>query len=367
MSAEHPANTSLSFWGRLGKGISWLVRFVLRLLLVLIIGAALGAGVYGGILVLYRQYILPVQVHSIRLDVLATRQAQANQQANQRLDDLQARLDALEIQGDTRKEDLSSLQVRLDAAETAQASQVGSLAALESLHGDLNTLRGDLEGLQGDWQATQAALESLQAAQDTVQAGLEELQATDAAAQEDLQALQGALRTARADVEAMQTRVARVSQGIASNSQGIESLSAELHGETSPAVLLRELQLVRVMEELTRSRLLLLQNNLGLAQLGIQSGREQLLALQAQVPAYQAQALADIVSLLDAALANLPNAPVAAADELDGAWQLLVQGLPEAPAVTPVPEVPVQVSPTPEATLVVTSTVTPTPTATSSP
>ena len=67
-------------------------------------------------------------------------------------------------------------------------------------------------------------------------------------------------------------------------------------------------QLVKAMELLTRARLVLVQNNLGLAQFDIQAGRKILANLQVEAPAHQTEQIARIVARLDAALDNLPAA-----------------------------------------------------------
>jgi hypothetical protein len=74
---------------------------------------------------------------------------------------------------------------------------------------------------------------------------------------------------------------------------------------------------------------------------------------------------------LDGALDSLPNAPVAAADGLDGAWQLLLVGLPPEVTARPTlslsPGVTVTLTPTLTVTTTpeVTTTLTPTPTTSS--
>ena len=83
---------------------------------------------------------------------------------------------------------------------------------------------------------------------------------------------------------------------------------------------------MKAMEMLTRGRLYLVQNNLGLAQNEVQAARDVLAGLVA--PDYQQAALNAMIIRLDLALANLPGAPVLAAEDLEIAWQLLRAGLP---------------------------------------
>jgi chaperonin cofactor prefoldin len=373
MSEESHATARLSFWARLGKAIAWLVRFTLRLLFVLIIGLGLGVGIYYGATFLYNQYILPVQVHSIRLDIMDARQEQDSQQRRERLDGLQARLTDLEVRGDTDKETIAGLQAQIEAAAEAQAAQAAALGVLEDIRADLSAMRDALEtlqdaqdALQTDLEAIRSELASVQADQGTAASDLEALRAGQGTAEDAVEALAKAQGDLGVALKAAGEQVDALSASVAENSQGILGLGIELHGERSPAALYQELQLIKAMGFLIRGRLLLVQNNLGLAQSDIRSGRDLLVAMQSDVPAVQAQALAGVVSRLDAALENLPDAPVAAVDELEGAWLLLERGLPGALTAPSALEIGAPISPTLEITptlaLTATATLTVTPT-----
>ena len=376
MSEESREAARPSFWARLGKAIAWLVRFTLRLLFVLISGLGLGVGIYYGAMFLYDQYILPVQVHTIRLDVMDARQEQDDQQRRERLDGLQTRLTDLEVRGDTDKETIAGLQAQIEEAvdvQATQATQAAALAALEDVLAGLEDLRAAVgaaqavqETLQSDLEAIEHGLATAQADQGAVTADLEALHADQRASEAAIEALAKAQGDLGVVLKAAGEQVDALSASVAENSQGILGLGVELHGERSPAALYQELQLIKAMGFLIRGRLLLVQNNLGLAQSDIRSGRDLLVAMQPDVPAVQAQALAGVVSRLDAALENLPDAPVAAVDELEGAWLLLERGMPGALTAPPSPEIGVPISPTLEITptlaLTVTATLTVTPT-----
>jgi len=133
----------------------------------------------------------------------------------------------------------------------------------------------------------------------------------------------------------------------------------------------QELSLVKAMELLTRSRLLLAQNNLGLAEQDIQSARELLVSLETEVYPYQLQALQDIIDRLDMALLDIRQAPALVADDLEVAWKLLYAGLPGENGLTPAPGsqlqietgIPAQTStPTSSPTSETSETLTPSPT-----
>jgi hypothetical protein len=57
--------------------------------------------------------------------------------------------------------------------------------------------------------------------------------------------------------------------------------------------------------------------------------------------------IAEIVNRLDTSLTNLAGSPLSTADQLEAAWQLLVQGLPGEPEETAVPEETPAPTPTP--------------------
>jgi hypothetical protein len=365
MSAEHPEETRPTFGKRLGKGLLWLLRFVLRLFFVVLLGIALGVGIFYGIVALYNQYIWPVQVHTIQLEQLQTRQGQDSSLTARRLNDLQERLDVLALQGDSDKQALAALDANLAEVRASQEGQETSLAALQALRADLDALQAELEAVQGAQEAVQAALE---AGDESVAADLQAVRV----AQERIGAALGRLQVEQESIgqelDSQQAEIDDSIESVEASRQEIAALAAGLEGRFSPVALRRDLTLVKAMNLLARARLLLVQSNYGLAQTDLQAARELLVAPSGEVSDDQAAVVAAIVARLDAALANLPEAPVAAADELDGAWQLLAAGLPDEAAVLPAleitPAITTTVSLTPTITLTPTATLEVTPTVT---
>jgi len=109
--------------------------------------------------------------------------------------------------------------------------------------------------------------------------------------------------------------------------------------------------LLRAMELLSRARLFLYQSNFGLARSDVQAARDVLAEMQPAAPEDKQQDLTEALFRLDLALKNLPDFPVAASDDLDIAWQVLMGGYP----------VPATQTPTPIATLTPEETATPLP------
>jgi chromosome segregation ATPase len=269
-------------------------RFILRLIFIIIVGIALGAGIYYGVRAAYRQFIEPVQEHTLLLAELEARQEETDGFLNQRLEEIVSRLDALEIQGDISKETFADLEDRLEEMETDQVTRGEELITINE---ELLTL--------------QSAVSDLTSTQEDQQESLDELQ-TAFARLDDL----------RADLET-------ASQAIEEDSLTVEALLLEMQAVSSGwQAMLNEFQMLKAMELLTRSRVNLVQGNLSLARGDIAAAHDLLVAMLSQVSVEQVDYLEEIVDRLDAALDNLPRAPIAAADEVEGAWQLLLEGLP---------------------------------------
>jgi hypothetical protein len=261
---------------QLGRGLGGLFKFVVRLLFVLALAVAIGAGIYFGIAnglpALDRAYVQPVRDN--RADILALEQG-ATQQAeilkSQQESD-QARLTALEVGNDTMLEDLAST-----------VDQVASLSPLVDQ--------------QAAVESRMSTLEETLATLDQQIANLIDLQATQ-------------LETIDLAIQANQTAVADLDQRVAE--------------QAFPAgQILLELQLMKTLAHVNRSQLFIIQGNFGLAAADIQAAREQLIAL-AQLPGAEDLPLTSLATRLELAEAALPDNPVQAAADLEAAGSLLL-------------------------------------------
>lgn len=275
MSNDMPTPPGPSFGRRMAIAFTSLARAVLRLLFAAIVAVGIALALYFGFPALYSQYVQPVNKNTSAIAMLSARQDISGTQVAARLDTVQSRLDALEVQGDADKELLADLQARLDQTDALLADYADTLARLAELQSRLDSL---------------------------------EKQTTDSA------------------------------NSLAETTAGLQALSDHVHASDAPvATLRREVQLVKAMEMITRARLFLAQSNFGLARQDVQAAHVLLIEIHAGAPPYQQPALAAMVSRLQLASANLPGAPVVAADDLEIAWQLLAAGLPEQPAVATTP------------------------------
>jgi chromosome segregation ATPase len=260
------------------------LRALLSLLIIAVLAVVIGAGLYYGLPAIYERYVQPIQMDVSSLQVAQTDQEQAILQLSGRVEDLSARINTLEVQADSDKQSIAELQTQLDNALSVQAEN----------------------------------LNPIQTAQAAAASRLDELD-------RNLQSLDEQLSSLNTEVQNLGTTVAE-------NQEQLAGLDGKLQIEGTPLENIRnELKMVKAMELLTRSRLLMVANNLGLAQQDLQSASELLNGLQASLPADQQGDLAEIIARLDKASSNLPVRPLLASDDLEIAWQLLLLGLPDQP------------------------------------
>jgi TolA-binding protein len=183
-------------------------------------------------------------------------------------------------------------QNRERIAEVAQqqARDVLALnAQIDELNAEIRSLKSEIESLQNrddEFEAQLAAIETAIEAQNVSLASLEEMQS-------------------------------RLAQAVGQQREG---LNAEL---------VRQMQLTRVIDLLSRARLYLSQSNFGQARQDVALARDLLLELRDASPEAERATYNAALFRLSLALANLPGFPVIAVDDLNIAWNLLVLGEPD--------------------------------------
>jgi hypothetical protein len=171
----------------------------------------------------------------------------------------------------------------------------------------------------------------------------------------------------------LQTRLATLEAGQTTNNQSLTDINsrvvtlenADIKRNESLVELTYQSDLLRAMELLSRSRLFLYQSNFGLARLDAQAARDVLAGMQATAPESKQPDLTEALFRLDLVLKNLPSFPVAASDDLNIAWQVLMSGYPV--PVTGTPTAAQIVTPIITTTIEPTFTLTPESTATQTP
>lgn len=176
------------------------------------------------------------------------------------------------------------------------------------------------------------------------------------------------LQTRLADLETQQVQQAETLTSLDGRVTDIESQIA-LHTETlaslekmqetlqsqtdaASADLTRQVKMMKGMELLSRARLYMYQSNFGLAKQDVQTARDLLASIRPNVPSVLGTELDAVLLRLDLVLTNLPDFPVAASDDLDVAWQILLGGVPKPqPTLSPTPTLELSPTPTPPATV----------------
>jgi predicted nucleic acid-binding Zn-ribbon protein len=308
-----------SIWRRFLLSLKRLVLFLFKVLLIVLVVGALGAALYYGAPVLIDEYLLKdVKLNSSRIQEIDSEFSTSSEFFSERLKDLQTRLEKMELQRDSDAQLLGDLQVQLGAAE-----------------GTLQEQGVSLEGL------------------DAVQISLDELSAT-------IDSLEERITSYEVELGAFQDEVEALSQALDGHKGEYQALKDQVEARDTVGALRQDLELLKIMELVTRVRVSIGQENIGLAKDDLQAAQDLLNGLSAEVTAGQAEYLADISQRLTLADENLTEAPGLVSGDLEVAWQLLLQGLPEATdqgaGITPTPigttesETEVEQSPTPTPT-----------------
>ncbi len=283
-----PPPTRLSFGRRLWLVFKKLVLFTLRTIATLVFLAALAAAIYFGGPILIEEYLLrDVRVNQADIQDLQSQFEAHENLVTQHLEQLQGRLDDLEIQSDTHKQSIDDLRSQLSTLDDALQLQASSLEELASL---------------------QVAVEELQASVDTLSEQLDDHTATFDDIHAEITSLQEALEVQQS---------------------GLETLGADLQSQATLDAVQQQLELLKTMELLTRARLNLAADNLGLAREDLQAAIDGLTALKATLSEEQASYLDAVIQRLEQATANLAENPSLSEQDLEIAWQLLYQGFPQ--------------------------------------
>jgi len=166
------------------------------------------------------------------------------------------------------------------------------------------------------------------------------------------------LQTRLATLEAAQTPQSDSLSNLDSRVQTLEG--ADVQRNESLIELTYQSDLLKAMELLSRARTFLYQSNFGLSRLDVQAAHDVLAEMQSTAPESKQKDLTEALFRLDLALKNLPDFPVAASDDLDIAWQVLLDGYPVVVSPTQTPTLVPTTTPEETVTPVSDSTATPT-------
>lgn len=229
-----------------------LLSFFIRLLLVVLVGAAIGVGAYYGIPALYRDFIQPIQTNTQRVAAL--------------------------------EEDLASMRVEIRDRQSTLSTDIANVEGVVALQ------REDLAALS-------AQSEGLETRMDQMQTELDGIQSLS----ESFQEVEG-------DLDRLSERLDAIEITIEEEDPPIEQIQ-------------RQIQLLRVMELVTRARMWIIQDNFGKAMDDLTYAKEALETLDATS---DDDSLTPIIERLDQTLFEISLSPVIAADDLEIVWQLLI-------------------------------------------
>ena len=212
---------------------------------------------------------------------------------------------------------------------------------------------------------TQAVIEeqiaSLQATLDTSQSAQQEgtsrYQATLEALEQDIQQIKGNtdnLFTSVSDNTRMATQIQlQMATLTAQQSANDRHFSALATAQINIIGIYEEINLLKVLDLLSRANQFLLHSNYGQAEEILQSAIIELTELQERLPGFQQDLISNILDLVEQTIIDLPAKPTLAAEKLELAWQLGITGLPQlgygeyAGTVTPTPYLNPDLTPTP--------------------
>jgi uncharacterized protein YoxC len=246
---------------------------------------------------------------------------------------LRAAMDAFEARVNLLRSDVDGLM----AGEREQRQQ------LNQLRSDTSQLEGQLRNLANDLDSQSEALAALETAMNTAiaqgEATLATLQDGLVALQNDLNANSGNIDALGGELDALQGQVNRLEQdnqqfrtAVAGDVTAVESLVEETvalvtTNSQEMIQLQRSLRLFRVWELITRSRLQLVEGNVGLAQADVNRAvavvEQLILVSEMEEDEALVAGLTAVQTRLNLALDNLNTAPQLAARDLETAWDLL--------------------------------------------
>ena len=178
---------------------------------------------------------------------------------------------------------------------------------------------------------------SLLATLDTSQSAQEEgtslYQSTLEALEQDIQQLKnntGNLLTAVSGNTHMATQIqlqmATLSAEQSANERHISALAT---AQMNSIGIYEEIELLKVLELLSRANQFLLHSNYGQAEEILLSAKTELTDLQERLPGFQQGLISNILDLVEQTIIDLPAKPSLAAEKLELAWQLGITGLPQ--------------------------------------
>lgn len=246
---------------------------------------------------------------------------------------VQRSFDRLIVRSNTHERALADLRAEIDRLTRENEAQQRELVALQAARrDDMATLSTQLTQQQQALTTAVARLnqrhDDQSAESDALRAGLTAMQSDLINNTTQLDELGGELDGMRATASTLGIRLAELQEIAETSAQQAETAVGATQATTLTLQTMQEtLLLFQTWELMTRARLRLLENNLGLATADIRLAEQTLSQLSEAFPAAteEADTLAQIIARLQQALVSLNVNADGAAQDLDRAWDELEQ------------------------------------------
>lgn len=199
--------------------------------------------------------------------------------------------------------------------------------------------------------------ETLEYNQTMLGEGINAYQSTLDDLEQDLQMLQHEVISVQATFELTSHTITVYPQALATLTAKQDANARHLNilatAQFSSTDIRQEIELLRILELLSRANQYLLHSNFGLAEETLKTAKLELTKLRENLPGFQREVITDILELVDQVIVDLPAKPALAAEKLELAWQLGINGLPQlglgdyTGTITPTPYVQTSLTSTP--------------------
>lgn len=199
--------------------------------------------------------------------------------------------------------------------------------------------------------------ETLEYNQTMLGEGINAYQSTLDGLEQDLQMLQHEVISVQATFELTSHTITVYPQALATLTAKQDANARHLNvlatAQFSSTGIRQEIELLRILELFSRANQYLLHSNFGLAEETLKTAKLELTKLQENLPGFQREVITNILDLVDQVVVDLPAKPALAAEKLELAWQVGINGLPQlglgdnTGTITPTPSVQTSLTSTP--------------------
>lgn len=247
------------------SGLARFLLVLLRIILIILIGTLIGAGLYFGFKYAYNQIVTPIQQNQTEIQSLSTRVSQQWDLIQEKNADLEDRLTLLESDQDSLNNQVSEMMTMID-------QNAADLEALDLKFKDLVEKADEL---------------------DEAIANLEE--------QDEL---------------------------FSTQNDEFQKILENMDVEKQVKPLQQEVAIFKILMQINRSRLFLIQDNMGLAEEELLLA-DQLFDYLIMISPEREEEVAFWRARLDLAISHLPNNPALANDDLEILWGMMYNGFNE--------------------------------------